>query len=74
MKTTLLYPGDRAWDRSADGQAISWPSTGLFGERHWWPTMSETKAPDPTGKPPIRRRLIAAVYADMVGNSCLHPH
>ena len=33
--------------------------------------MSETKAPDPTGKPPDRRKLIAVVYADMVGYSRL---
>ena len=34
-------------------------------------TMSETKAPDPTGKPPDRRKLVAVVYADMVGYSRL---
>jgi adenylate cyclase len=33
--------------------------------------MSETKAPDPTGKPPDRRKLVAIVYADMVGYSRL---
>src|SRR6478752_8358127 len=33
--------------------------------------MSETKAPDPTGRPPDRRRLVAVVYADMVGYSRL---
>ena len=33
--------------------------------------MSKTKAPDPTGKPPDRRKLIAVVYADMVGYSRL---
>ena len=33
--------------------------------------MSETKAPDPTGKPPDRRKLVAVVYADMVGYSRL---
>ena len=33
--------------------------------------MSETKAPDPTGGQPDRRKLIAVVYADMVGYSRL---
>ena len=33
--------------------------------------MSETKASDPTGKPPDRRKLVAVVYADMVGYSRL---
>src|SRR6478735_3561781 len=33
--------------------------------------MSETKAPDPTGKSPDRRKLIAVLYADMVGYSRL---
>ena len=33
--------------------------------------MSETKAPDPTGKPPDRRKLVAVLYADMVGYSRL---
>ena len=33
--------------------------------------MSETKVPDPTGKPPDRRKLIAVVHADMVGYSRL---
>ena len=33
--------------------------------------MSETKAPDPAGRPPDRRKLIAVVYADMVGYSRL---
>ena len=33
--------------------------------------MSGTKAPDPTGKPPDRRKLVAVVYADMVGYSRL---
>src|SRR6476620_3333319 len=33
--------------------------------------MSETKAPDPTGRPPDRRKLVAIVYADMVGYSRL---
>ena len=33
--------------------------------------MSETKAPDPTGKPPDRRKLVAVLYADMVGYSPL---
>src|SRR3954467_345355 len=28
--------------------------------------MSEAKAPDPTRRPPDRRKLIAVVYADMV--------
>jgi adenylate cyclase len=31
----------------------------------------ETKAPDPTGKPADRRKLVAVVYADMVGYSRL---
>ena len=33
--------------------------------------MSETKAPDPTGRPQDRRKLVAVVYADMVGYSRL---
>ena len=33
--------------------------------------MAGTKAPDPTGKPLDRRKLIAVVYADMVGYSRL---
>ena len=33
--------------------------------------MSETKAPDPIGRPPDRRKLVAVVYADMVGYSRL---
>ena len=33
--------------------------------------MSETKTPDPTGKPQDRRKLVAVVYADMVGYSRL---
>jgi TolB-like protein/class 3 adenylate cyclase len=33
--------------------------------------MSETKAPDPTGRPPDRRKLVAVLYADMVGYSRL---
>jgi adenylate cyclase len=33
--------------------------------------MSETKAPDSTGKPPDRRKLVAVLYADMVGYSRL---
>ena len=33
--------------------------------------MSETKASDTTGKPPDRRKLVAVVYADMVGYSRL---
>ena len=33
--------------------------------------MSETKAPDPTGKSPDRRKLIAVVHADMIGYSRL---
>src|SRR6202162_4023737 len=33
--------------------------------------MSESKAPDPTGKPPDRRKLVAVLYADMVGYSRL---
>src|SRR6476659_1319028 len=33
--------------------------------------MSETKAPDFTGKPQDRRKLVAVVYADMVGYSRL---
>jgi adenylate cyclase len=33
--------------------------------------MSGTNAPDPTGRPPDRRRLVAVVYADMVGYSRL---
>jgi adenylate cyclase len=33
--------------------------------------MSGTKAPDPTGRPLDRRRLVAVVYADMVGYSRL---
>lgn len=33
--------------------------------------MSGTKAPDPTEKPPDRRKLVAIVYADMVGYSRL---
>ncbi len=33
--------------------------------------MSETKAPDPTGRPPDRRKLVAVAYADMVGYSRL---
>ena len=37
----------------------------------WWPTMSEIKAPDPTGRPQDRRKLIAVLHADMVGYSRL---
>ena len=37
----------------------------------WVPTMSETNAPDPTGKPQDRRKLIAVVHADMAGYSRL---
>ena len=33
--------------------------------------MSETKAPDPTGRPPDRRKLVAVIYADMAGYSRL---
>src|SRR6476659_8132304 len=33
--------------------------------------MSETKTPDPTGSPPDRRKLVAVMYADMVGYSRL---
>ena len=33
--------------------------------------MSETKTPDPTGKPQDRRKLVAVLYADMVGYSRL---
>ena len=33
--------------------------------------MSGTKASDPTGRPPDRRKLIAVVHADMVGYSRL---
>ena len=33
--------------------------------------MSETRAPDPAGKPQDRRKLVAIVYADMVGYSRL---
>jgi class 3 adenylate cyclase len=33
--------------------------------------MSGTKIPDPTGRPPDRRKLVAIVYADMVGYSRL---
>ena len=33
--------------------------------------MSGTKAPDPTRKSPDRRKLIAVLYADMVGYSRL---
>jgi adenylate cyclase len=33
--------------------------------------MPGTKAPDPTGKPPDRRKLVAVLYADMVGYSRL---
>ena len=33
--------------------------------------MSEPKLPDPTGKPPDRRKLIAVVHVDMVGYSRL---
>src|SRR6476659_4608602 len=33
--------------------------------------MSETKTPDPTGSPPDRRKLVAVLYADMVGYSRL---
>ena len=33
--------------------------------------MSETKAPDPTGNPQDRRKLVAVLYADMVGYSRL---
>ena len=33
--------------------------------------MSETKAPDPPGRPPDRRKLVAVVSADMVGYSRL---
>src|SRR6476660_7410173 len=33
--------------------------------------MSETKAPNSTGKAPNRRKLVAVVYADMVGYSRL---
>jgi adenylate cyclase len=33
--------------------------------------MSETKAPDPTGHPPNRRKLIAVMHADMAGYSRL---
>jgi len=33
--------------------------------------MSETKAPDPAGKPRDRRKLVAIVYADMAGYSRL---
>src|ERR1700704_1282214 len=34
-------------------------------------SSSETKAPDPTGRPPDRRKLVAVLYADMVGYSHL---
>src|ERR1700704_4604841 len=34
-------------------------------------SSSETKAPDPTGRPPDRRKLVAVLYADMVGYSRL---
>jgi hypothetical protein len=33
--------------------------------------MSEAKAPDPTEKPQDRRKLIAVVYAEIVGYSRL---
>jgi len=33
--------------------------------------MPETKAPDPTGKPQDRRKLVAVMYADMAGYSRL---
>ena len=33
--------------------------------------MSETKASDPIGRSPDRRKLVAVVYADMVGYSRL---
>ena len=33
--------------------------------------VSEANAPDPTEKPPERRKLIAVMYADMVGYSRL---
>ena len=33
--------------------------------------MSETEASDPTGRPQDRRKLVAVLYADMVGYSRL---
>jgi hypothetical protein len=33
--------------------------------------MSESKAPDPTGKPPDRRKLTVVMHADMAGYSRL---
>ncbi len=33
--------------------------------------MSETKAPNPTERPPDRRKLVAVLYVDMVGYSRL---